>query len=210
MYKIVIGMMVGATFATAALCAVAQSDNNDAAEILKGAQSDQNRTHRKGEATKKMTTLYRKIETKNYVVEMPENWEVGPETPFGQREIRPVKETKADRGASMSSMTGPGLGRQSWEQLYETSLYFITRYAPNGQKMQATPFTLGQSRLGFESCAWTMTDPGGLPLQRHVILKHSNGNILALSVKIPPTAAKLSKERLEAIFQHIVDTALVR
>ena len=110
----------------------------------------------------------------------------------------------------MSSMTGPGLGRQSWQQLYETSLYFITRYAPNGEKMKATPYQLGKSRQDFETCSWTMTDADGLPLQRHVILKHSNGNILALSVKIPSSAEKESKERLEAIFQHMVDTAMVR
>ena len=207
MQKIAAGMMAAASLALAAVCAIAQSDNKNAVANPKMAQSDQNGPHRKGEVTKKMTTSYRKIETKNYVIETPEGWEVGQETSFGQREIRPAKETKADRGASMSSMTGPGLGRQSWQQLYETSLYFITRYAPNGEKMKATPFTLGKSQQGFETCAWTMTDSDGLPLQRHVILKHSNGNILALAVKIPPAAAK---EGLNTIFQHMVDTAVVR
>ena len=162
-------------------------------------------------ASVKMQDLqYRKTETKTYTVETPDGWEVGQETPFGQREIRPAKETAADRGASMSSMTGPGLGRQSWQQLYETSLFFITRYAPNSEKMKATPYQLGKSRQKFETCSWTMTDVDGKPLQRHVILKHSDGNILALSVKIPSAATKDSKDQLEAIFQHLVDTAMVR
>jgi hypothetical protein len=210
MQKIAAGMIVAVALALTAVCATAEGDKKNAVASPKPAPRDQKGQRRKGAVTKKMTTPYRKIETKNYVIETPEGWEVGQETSFGQREIRPAKETKADRDASMSSMTGPGLGRQSWQQLYETSLYFITRYAANGQKMQATPFTLGQSRLGFETCTWTMTDPDGLPLQRHVILKHSNGNILALSVKIPSAAAMESKERLEAIFQHMVDTAVVR
>lgn len=210
MQKIAAGMIVAVSLALTAVCATAESDNNNAVATPRAAQSDRKRQRRKGAVTKKMTIPYRKIETKNYQIETPEGWEVGQETSFGQREIRPAKETKADHDASMSSMTGPGLGRQSWQQLYETSLYFITRYPPNGQKMQATPFKLGKSRQGFETCAWTMTDTEGLPLQRHVILKHSNGNILALSAKIPPSATKESKERLEAIFQHMVATAVVR
>ena len=210
MQKIAAGMMAAAALALTAVCATAEGDNKRAVVRPKADPRDQKGQCRKGEVTNKMTIQYCKIETKNYLIQTPEGWEVGQETPFGQREIRPTKETKADAGASMSSMTGPGLGRQSWQQLYETSLYFITRYAPNREKMKATPFTLGKSRQGFETCAWTMTDPDGLPLQRHVILKHSNGNILALSVKIPPAAAKESKEGLKTIFQHMVDTAVVR
>jgi len=210
MQKITVEMIVAVAMALVAGCATAEGDKKNAVASQKVAPRDQNGQLRKGAVTKKMTTPYRKIETKNYVIETPEGWEVGQETPFGQREIRPAKEMKAGRGASMSSMTGPGLGRQSWQQLYETSLYFITRFAPNGQKMQATPFTLGKSQQGFETCAWTMTNSDGLPLQRHVILKHSNGNILALAVKIPYGAAKESKEGLQTIFQHMVDTAVVR
>jgi len=165
---------------------------------------------KKGAVTKKVTTTYRKIDTKYYMIETPSGWDVGEETSFGQREIRPMKNTTVDRNASMSSMTGPGLGKQSWQQLYETSLYFITRYAPHTQQMRATPFIIQKSRQGFETCAWTMTTSEGILLQRHIILKHPNGNILALSVKIPQDAAKKSKDQLEEIFQHMVDTAVVR
>lgn len=153
---------------------------------------------------------FHKLDTKNYVIELPEGWEAGQETPFGQREIRPAKDVEADHSGSMSSMTGPGLGKQSWEQLYQTSLFFITRYAANGEKMSATPYKLGKSRQGFETCSWTMNNAEGHPLQRLVILKHTNGNILALSVKIPVGAAKETQAKLDTIFDHIVSTAVVR
>ena len=200
------------TTAALALCAIAagaQSVDKDIAVKPGSNQRLQNDLRKSGRGAKAKNITYRKIETKNYIVEVPEGWEVGQETPFGQREMRPAKALELERGASLSSMTGPGLGRQSWQQLYETSLYFITRYAPNGDKMKATPYKLGKSKQDFEACSWTMTDADGKPQQRHVILKHSNGNILAMSVKIPSAAAKESKDRLEAIFQHLVDTAIV-
>ncbi len=176
---------------------------------------------------------YRTLKTTNYTLEVPEKWEVGEETSFGQREIRPDRERMgakgtAERGsgadeksgekraikpqeATFSSMTGPGLGKQSWDQLYQTSLFFITRFVPEGTgKMKATPYVLGKTKLGFATCAWAMTDSEGHPLQRHIILKQTNENILALSVKLPPGSSKAATERLERIFQHMVDTATVR
>jgi hypothetical protein len=153
---------------------------------------------------------YTKFEAKNYVLEVPEGWEVGAETPFGQREILPGKKANAAKGSSMSLMTGPGLGQQSWDQLYQTSLYFITRYAPAGGKMTATPFKVSKTKQGFEACTWTMADQKGIAVQRHVILKDPSGGILALSVKIPASAGSLSQDRLNAIFQRTVDTAIVR
>ncbi len=153
---------------------------------------------------------HRKVETKNYTIEVPAGWEVGEETPFGQREIVPAKGPEGAVVGSMSSMTGPGLGKQSWDQLYNTSLYFITRYAPGKGKMTATPYKLGKSKQGFETCSWTMLDEQKRPIQQHVILKHTNGNILALSVKLPPSAAKQPRTALEAEFRRLVDTAVVR
>lgn len=205
MQRIVRVLIITAALALPAACGAAQDGKN-----RKAVEPIQKKQSKKVAGAKMQDIQYRKTETKNYIMETPEGWEVGQETSFGQREIRPDKERGPDRGASLSSMTGPGLGRQSWQQLYETSLYFITRYAPNGEKMKATPYKLGKSRQDFETCSWTMTNVDGKPLQRHVILKHSNGNILALSVKIPSSAAKESMERLEAIFQHMVDTAMVR
>ena len=155
------------------------------------------------------SVTYRTVETSNYIVQVPEGWKVGEETPFGQREILPGVTVKSN-GESMSSMTGPGLGKQTWKQLYETSLYYITRYSPHGVKMKATPYILGSTKQGFESCSWFMTDAKNKTIQRHAILKNSNDNILALSVKIPGSATKLSRSGLEGIFNHMVETAVVR
>lgn len=196
----------------------------------------------KSKETARTAIVYRKVETTNYIIEVPEKWEVSQETPFGQREIHPAKEApkekaadptkegakigdnwesrgdksasrrpETEKGPSMSSMTGPGLGKQSWDQLYKTSLFYITRSVrEGGSKMKPTAYTLGKSKQGFETCSWTMNDTDSHPLARHVILKHTNANILALSVKLPPAATRETKERLERIFQHMVDTAVVR
>ena len=153
---------------------------------------------------------FHKVDTKNYTIEAPEGWEVGDETPFGQREILPGKAAKLDPGMAMSSMTGPGLGKQGWDQLYQTSLFFITKFSPNGDKMKATPYKLGKSKQGFDTCSWTMNDADGKAVQKLVILKHENGNILALGAKLPASAASSSRTDLEAMFQHMVDTAIVK
>jgi hypothetical protein len=110
----------------------------------------------------------------------------------------------------MSTMVGPGLGRQTWDELYKTSNYYILRYAPTGSKMKPLPYKLGKTRQGIDSCSWTMVDPAGVPVQRHVILKRPDGDILALSVKLPASAGKQVRSRLEMMFSHLVDTAVLR
>lgn len=152
---------------------------------------------------------YRKVDTSNFTIEVPAGWAVSDETPWGSRDIRPSVESKVVTAASMSSMSGPGLGRQSWDRLYDTSLYFITRYDRQG-KMKATPYALAKSRRGFETCSWDMTDADGKVVQRHVILKHTNGNILALSVKIPSDASAKERQQLDRMFAHMVDTAVIK
>jgi hypothetical protein len=52
-----------------------------------------------------------------------------------------------------------------------------------------------------------MLDADKTPKARYVILKSQTGNILALSVKIP---SKESKANLDAIFDHMVATAVVK
>ena len=161
-------------------------------------------------AQSRTNAQYRTVTTDAFTIEVPVGWEVGRQTPWGSSEITPGKEVDAPEGSSMSSMTGPGLGRQSWQQLYDTSLFFITRGNRKRADMRATPFEVGKSRQGFETCSWTMVDAAGKPLQRHVILKHSNGNILALSVKLPPEASAASRRKLEAMFQRLHDSAIVK
>jgi hypothetical protein len=145
---------------------------------------------------------FRTITTKNYVIQVPEGWQVGEETSFGQREIAPKE---GSTQGQMTSMTGPGLAKQSWEQLYQTSLYFVLRGQPAGS-MTATRPEMGKTKQGFETASWSMLDPKKVVLARYVVLKSKN-NILALSVKIPANA---DRTRLETIFERLVSTAIVR
>ena len=146
---------------------------------------------------------YRTVTTKNYTIQVPEGWELSAETPFGQREVLP-KEGKSQ--GALTSMTGPGLGKQSWEQLYRTSLYFILREQPKGG-MTATLPTMGKTKQGFEAASWSMLDPKKTVVARYVVLKSKADNILALSVKIPEGA---DRTQLEAIFDRLVSTAVVK
>ncbi len=165
---------------------------------------------------------YVKLKTTLYTLELPAGWEAGPETPFGQREIKPMRATdmgkpaeksveqdsiKGDEGQSlggMTAMTAQGLTTSSWDQLYKTSLFYITRY-DRSDKIKATPYKLSKTKRGLASCSWTMQDAEGVSHARYTILKSPKGPILALSVKFPN---KASQKRLDAYFQHVVDTAL--
>jgi hypothetical protein len=154
-------------------------------------------------APKKFVT----VDTRSYTLESPEGWIVSEETSFGQREIHPKEDKQGAKIGAMTAMTGAGLGKQEWEQLYRTSLYFITRSFPPA-KYDAKPFTLLKTRKGYDACTWTMEEKGTKRVAaRYVILKSATENILALSVKIPASA---EKKVLDAQFQHLVDTAVVK
>lgn len=163
---------------------------------------------RKNEAASERKPASRTVDTRSFTLQIPSGWSISEETPWGSRDIRPDGADSAE-GASMSSMTGPGLGRQSWQRLYETSLYFITRY-DRERKLKATQYTIGKSKLGFETCSWDMKDDEDRVLQRHVILKHENGNILALSVKFPKAVSSADRAKLDRSFRHMLDTAVVK
>jgi hypothetical protein len=151
---------------------------------------------------------FRTMDTAAFTLQVPSGWVVSEETPWGARDIRPEKSGEMG-GASMSSMTGPGLGRSSWDRLYDTSLYFITRGEKAGA-LKASPYEVGRSPKGFEMCSWTMSDARGNTVQRHAILKHTNGNILALSAKTPPAASAADASKLNGMFRHMLETAVVK
>jgi len=146
--------------------------------------------------------VYHRVEAPRYAVEVPKGWIVGEDSPFGQRELRPPADA-SESTVSMSTMVVPGLGRQTWDELYTTLNYDILRYAPTGSKMKPLPYKLGETRQGIDSCSWTMDDPAGLPVQRRVILKRPDGDILALSVKLPASAGKQVRSRLEMMFDTL-------
>lgn len=135
-----------------------------------------------------------RVDTASYSLEVPKGWEVSPETSFGQREM-----TSSE--GKMTAMTAAGGGRQGWEQLYRTSLFFIMRE----KKGQATPYKISKSSQGYEACTFSILDEKGFADRRYVILKNpKTENILALSVKIP----NQKKEKdLQAAFDRMVRTA---
>lgn len=133
-----------------------------------------------------------RVKTPKYEVEVPSGWEVGAQTSFGQREFSSKKD------GQMSAMTG-NAREQSWDQLYQTSLFFIKRSI----KGTPTPFKVFKSKQGYEAISFSMV-VDELPVARYVILKNDKKDILALSVKIP---TKTARESLGAIFDRLVTTA---
>jgi hypothetical protein len=135
-----------------------------------------------------------RVETAAYTIELPPGWSVSRETSFGQREM-----SKGE--AQMTAMTAPGGGRQSWDRLYQTAVYFSTR---GGGK--ATPYKLTKTKQGYEAMSYSVLDGSGWARTRYMILKSKNGNALALSVKIP---GKQREGELTAIFDRLVHTAKI-
>ncbi len=134
-----------------------------------------------------------RVETPSYSLEVPKGWEVSRETSFGQREM-------TSNAGKMTAMTAAGGGKQGWEQLYRTSLFFIMRE----KKGNATPYQISKTKQGYEACSFSILDADGFADRRYVILKNEVQNILALSVKIPER--KLEKGLL-AQFDRMVRTA---
>ncbi len=118
---------------------------------------------------------YTRIETATYVIEVPTGWEVSEETPWGQRKAHP-KDAEGELGV----MTAPP-GRQSWEQLYQTSLYFILRE----EKGKPTPYRLGKTSSGFETASFEVLDDTGFAARRYILIRGKDARLLALSVRVP-------------------------
>lgn len=138
-----------------------------------------------------------RVETASYTIEVPKGWTVSRETSFGQRTM------EGNRG-TMTAMTAAGGGSQGWERLYRTSLWFISREMPN---YKATPYKLSKTSQGYEAASFSMLDDKGFAKARYVLLKAPNGNLLALSVKIP---GKSEERELVAQFDRLIRTAVVR
>ncbi|MGE0000611.1 MAG: hypothetical protein AB7F50_11490 [Fimbriimonadaceae bacterium] len=130
----------------------------------------------------KVTNLgdgYSRVQTPSYVIEVPTGWDVSEETSWGQRNASP-KGAEGELGV----MTAPP-GRQTWDQLYQTSLYFILRES-NGTP---TPYRLGRTASGLETASFEVLDASGFAARRFLLVRGNDGRLLALSVRVPSQTA---------------------
>ncbi len=95
-----------------------------------------------------------------------------------------------------------GVTKQTWNQLYATSLFFILRQEPG----KPTPFRLGKTKTGYESCSFEVANSTGFVNRKYVLLKDARGAAIALSVIIGEP--KLEK-KISAYFDRMVDSAKI-
>lgn len=127
----------------------------------------------------KLADGYSRVETAEYSIEVPTGWEVSDQTPWGQRKAHP-----SNSSGELGVMTAPP-GRQSWDQLYQTSLYFILRES----KGKPTPYRLGKTASGLETASFEVLNDAGFAARRYILIRGKDGRLLALSVKVPSRSA---------------------
>lgn len=123
---------------------------------------------------------YVRVTTPVYEIEVPKGWTVTAETPWGQREVFMKKEE-----GKLGVMTAPP-SAQTWDQLYETSLYFIMR----DKRGEATPYTVTKTKRGNEAMQFAVKDSTGFAGRRYLLVKDPARGLLALSVEIPSREAE--------------------
>jgi len=137
---------------------------------------------------------YIRVQTPNYELEVPKGWEIGRETPWGSRAVHPPKGE-----GELSVMTAPP-GNQSWDQLYQTSLYFIMREGPG----KATPYKLVKTPRGLDAASFEVVDDKGFANRRYVLIKDQASGLIALSVKVPSREAD---KEWSKHFERLIKTA---
>ena len=147
-----------------------------------------------GMAQPKTATKYETLKTDAYSIEIPKGWKVSPETFFGQRKVKP----SSGRG-ELGLMTAPP-SRQSWQQLYQTSLFYILRE----EKGKATPYKLTKTKRGYEAATFDVVNKDGFNSRRYVLIKHPEKGLLAISVSIPEKSTEIEWAKH---FKRMVDTA---
>jgi hypothetical protein len=118
---------------------------------------------------------YCQVQAATYTIEVPKGWEVSGQTPWGQRTMTPQKGS-----GELGVMTAPP-GRQTWDELYQTSLYFIRRESDG----KPTPYRITKMANGLEAASFELLDKGGFAAKRYVLIKDEKKGLLALSVKVP-------------------------
>lgn len=152
----------------------------------------------KGPSDASVTDLkdgYVRVDTSSYVIDVPRDWKVTEETPWGARKASP----SGSRG-DLGVMTAPP-SRQSWAQLYRTSLYFILREDPNGKPTEPE---ITKRKDGLEVCTFRILNSEGFAFRRFVMLRHSEQGLLALSVRIPN---KSEESKWQKHFDRMVASA---
>ncbi|MFM9872861.1 MAG: hypothetical protein ACKVQS_05275 [Fimbriimonadaceae bacterium] len=139
---------------------------------------------------------YVRVEAKTYSMEVPKGWVVEAETRWGQRKIAP------SGGGELGAMTAPP-SQQSWDELYDTALYFIMR----DEKGTATPYEKVKTKRGYEAASFSVLDKEGFAKRRYMMIKEPTKGLLALSVKIPD---QKSEKEWAGHFKRMVDTALFK
>jgi hypothetical protein len=147
----------------------------------------------------KLKDGFQRIETASYSIEIPQGWEVEKEMPWGAREI-------SGPTGGFSAMTGKGAAKRGWEQLYQTSLYFIMRN-PGESGSKATPYKIVKTKQGYEAMSFSVLSKEGFAKSRYMILRAKNDDILALSVKVP---SQQNEKDLVKAFDRLVVTAKLK
>ena len=138
-----------------------------------------------------------RVKSSVYSVEVPKAWTVGSQTPWGARSITPAKSSQTELGVMTAGVT-----HQSWDELYKTSMFFIMRQ----EKGKATPYRLGKTKSGYESCSFEVANEEGFVKRKYVLLKNAKGAAIALSVIIGDQ--KQDKE-VSANFARMVSSAKI-
>lgn len=138
-----------------------------------------------------------RVTTDVYSVEVPKAWVVGNQTPWGARTISPEKSKETELGVMTAGIT-----HQSWDQLYQTSLFFILRQEPG----KATPYRLGKTKSGYESCSFEVADTSNFIKRKYVLLKDAQGAAIALSVVI---GNRQEEKEISTYFDRMVSSARI-
>ncbi len=135
------------------------------------------------------------VTSKAYTVEVPKSWTVGSQTPWGARSITPSLGKDTELGVMTAGVT-----KQSWDQLYKTSLFFIYQQEPG----KATPYRLGKTKTGYESCSFEVANKAGFVKRKFVLLKDQHGAAIALSVIIGDPK---EEKQISSYFKRMVESA---
>lgn len=136
-----------------------------------------------------------KYHTSSYTLELPKEWLVGELMPWGARSITPEPKSQTELGVMTAGVT-----KQTWDQLYKTSLFFIMRQEPG----KATPFKVKKMPNGYEACSFQVMNDKGFAKRRYVLLKSQKGEAIALSVII---SDQKDEKKIAGYFDRMVKTA---